>query len=114
MIRQLGKQGLKARPYNPDLGTPFRKPVNELTLAELRRHYGYTLRQTTLGDKKIITYDLKLARIHNFQKKTPTIDGVIAWTIDKPEEMRELIRLGVSGMLTNRPDLLSKVVESWK
>lgn len=245
MIRQLGKQGLKARPYNPDLGTPFRKPVNELTLAELRQYYGYTLRQTTLGErkrlphrivtiqefarwaatrddlkrvfidikvpanrvawvkpllrricrvlseselldkaafmspepvildaiaemndipditvvhdqelppgiiispkkfstvqkainrklplasigrpvatlmgftiyKKIITYDLKLARIHNFQKKTPAVDGVIAWTIDKPEEMRELIRLGVSGVLTNRPDLLSKVVESWK
>ena len=64
--------------------------------------------------RKILQYDLKLATIHNFQKKTPTFEGVIAWTIDKEDEMRDLIKLGVIGILTNRPDTLSRVVTSWK
>ncbi|HNV68391.1 MAG TPA: glycerophosphodiester phosphodiesterase family protein [Candidatus Ozemobacteraceae bacterium] len=52
LFRQLGKQGLKARPFNPDLGSAFRRPVNELTLAELRQHFGYALRQTRIGENK--------------------------------------------------------------
>jgi len=64
--------------------------------------------------RKILQYDLKLATIHNFQKKTPTFEGVLAWTIDKEDEMRDLIKLGVIGILTNRPDTLSRVVTTWK
>lgn len=64
--------------------------------------------------KKILKYDMKLARIHNFKKTEPPIEGVIAWTLDKPEEMREIIGLGVRGIMTNRPDLLSNIVASWK
>ncbi len=36
---------------------------------------------------------------------------VIAWTVDLPERMRELIALGVDGITTNRPDLLAEVAE---
>jgi len=243
LFRQAGKQGLYARPFNPNIGNAMRKPVPELTLAELRANFGYTLRTSKLGTKdklsariptieefcawaagedrlkrvffdikipegktqfvkplvervakalrdrglegrailmspyhdilsamiavesdltilhdqelppvlilnkkkfstvagaielklgwgaigrpvatingysifkKIITYDMKLTRIHNFNKVEPPIEGVIAWTLDKPEEMRDIIRLGVHGIMTNRPDLLRDVVASWK
>lgn len=42
LVRQLGEQGSnRFRPTNPDVLSPWRKPVNELTLAEFRAHYGY-------------------------------------------------------------------------
>ena len=37
---------------------------------------------------------------------------VYYWTIDEPQEMRELLELGADGLFTNRPDLLKAVLES--
>ena len=38
--------------------------------------------------------------------------SIYPWTVDEPEDMRELIELGVDGMLTNRPDRLKEVIKS--
>ena len=35
--------------------------------------------------------------------------SVIAWTVDEPATMRELIRWGIDGITTNRPDLLAAI-----
>lgn len=40
-IRQLGQEGLAYSPRVPPIGSPFRRPVEQLTLAELRANYGY-------------------------------------------------------------------------
>ncbi|KAI1296669.1 Dermonecrotic toxin LspiSicTox-betaIE1ii [Halotydeus destructor] len=37
---------------------------------------------------------------------------VYAWTYDIPHDQRRLIRLGVDGMITNRPDILTSVLTS--
>jgi glycerophosphoryl diester phosphodiesterase len=37
-----------------------------------------------------------------------------AWDPDDPDEMRRLIRLGVHGVETNRPDLLNQVLSEFK
>lgn len=36
---------------------------------------------------------------------------VQVWTIDEAQQMRELIRLGVDGIVTNRSDALVKVLD---
>ena len=41
LARQAGLEKLRYRPQGPDLGSPWRRPVRELTLDELRRHYSY-------------------------------------------------------------------------
>lgn len=35
--------------------------------------------------------------------------AIAVWTVDKPEEMKKMIRLGVESIITNKPDLLYEV-----
>ena len=37
---------------------------------------------------------------------------VNVWTVDDPEEMRELLELGVGGIMTDRPDLLREAMDA--
>jgi glycerophosphoryl diester phosphodiesterase len=49
LAREAGLEGLPWRPWVPDLGDPWRRPVDSLTLEELREHYGYAF--TSTGQK---------------------------------------------------------------
>lgn len=241
-FRQLGKQGLKYRPFCPGLFGKYRKPCPRLTLLELRQKYGYTLRKNRLGTakkaphqiptfeefcrwaagqkslkkvfldvkipkknvalvpeyfKKVITLldtyqlkekaicmipveevltaalpiakegnlavcfdrelppvlilhpskfsavkkavelglsyasvgrpvatflgyklylkiiksDLKTMKERNSAAAASPFQGLIAWTIDDPYEMAEILKLGVHGIVTNKPDVLKKIVD---
>jgi len=35
---------------------------------------------------------------------------VVAWTVNEPAEMRELVEVGVDGIITDYPDRLTKVL----
>ncbi|OFZ13679.1 MAG: hypothetical protein A2X86_21125 [Bdellovibrionales bacterium GWA2_49_15] len=42
LLRQTGAENLPYVPYTPDIGDSMRRPVDQLTLAELRQYYGYS------------------------------------------------------------------------
>jgi glycerophosphoryl diester phosphodiesterase len=41
LFRQTGEEGYRYEPDVPAIGSPWRRPVRELDLDDLRRHYGY-------------------------------------------------------------------------
>jgi glycerophosphoryl diester phosphodiesterase len=50
LLRQSGREGLAYTPDVPHLGSRWRRRVEDLTLADFRRHYGYTRRRGGILD----------------------------------------------------------------
>ena len=73
--------------------TPLGPPVRG-ALAQLPRRYGPL---TVVDDALVGTAHRRDLEVH-------------VWTIDDPDEMRELLDLGVDGLLSDRPDLLREVL----
>ena len=42
---------------------------------------------------------------------TVWVRSIISFTIDEEEELRTLLRMGVAGIQTNRPDMLRKIAD---
>lgn len=64
-------------------------------------------------------YGLRLAALHPYHEQvTPQFvqqthsrgQQINTWTVNEPAEMRRLIALGVDGIITDRPDLLSSLL----
>lgn len=63
-----------------------------------------------------------LAQLPRYRWRLPMVDSALVgcahrlgrevhvWTIDRPEEMVELLELGVDGLVTDRPDVLREVL----
>jgi glycerophosphoryl diester phosphodiesterase len=68
------EEAVRCRPIAPDLLSPWRKPVHELTLDELRAHYGYGMK--SLGSTRLET-------------TITTFDELLAWAATKPT-LREI------------------------
>ncbi|NLI79095.1 MAG: hypothetical protein GX442_21960 [Candidatus Riflebacteria bacterium] len=76
-FRQLGQQGLKYRPYNPNLLSKWRRKVCQLTLAELRKHYGYTRRGNPLGtSSRSATPINTLAEVAAWARQEPRLQKI--------------------------------------
>jgi glycerophosphoryl diester phosphodiesterase len=69
LVRQSGAEGQAYIPLVPPLGSTFRRPVHELTLQELRTHYGY-------GDVSGNKNELFVI---------PTFQELLAWAVGRPE-----------------------------
>jgi glycerophosphoryl diester phosphodiesterase len=69
LARQTGAEGLAFIPFVPPVGSIWRRPVNQLTLSELRIHYGYRLAD---GGRD---YDAAI----------PTLEDVLEWCESEPE-----------------------------
>jgi len=78
LIRQAGGESLKYVPYAPDIGNSMRRPVDQLTLQELRANYGYAPSSGVIAD---IFKSGKLDR----KAVIPTFEEFMLWARDVPE-----------------------------
>jgi glycerophosphoryl diester phosphodiesterase len=61
--------------------------------------------------RRIVQHDLRLlTRLKRYAPAQPQ-PAIISFTIDAEEELRTLVRMGVAGIQTNRPDVLRQVAE---
>jgi glycerophosphoryl diester phosphodiesterase len=70
LFRQTVEENYMYEPDVPAVGSPWRRPVNELDLADLRRHYGYVLREGEGERKTRIPFIL--------------LDDLLAWLPSEP------------------------------
>jgi hypothetical protein len=56
--------------------------------------------------------DVKLMNEHNGSPGHIPIEKLIGWTINEDEEMENLIRLGIHGVMSDRPNLLYRKASS--
>ena len=77
LIRQLGEQGSnRFRPTVPDIFSPWRKPVNELTLDEFRAHYGYEEIGGRQYEGEINPVDTRIPTLMEFMRAATAWDNL--------------------------------------
>jgi len=61
--------------------------------------------------RRVVQHDLRLLR--RLRRTTPgqPLPAVVSFTVDEAKELRMLVRMGVDGIQTNRPDLLRRIAE---
>ena len=61
--------------------------------------------------RRVVRHDIRL--LNCLQRHAPgrQLPALISFTIDAEEELQTLLKIGVAGMQTNRPDLLRKLAE---
>lgn len=77
-LRAGGLEGFKYIPWLPNVGSKWRRPVDQLTLAELREHYGYKERQ-----KGLLRNIFKRGR-RETGMEIPTFDEFAKWAETQP------------------------------
>ncbi len=94
LARQEGLEGGSyARPSVPDVGDDFRRAVSDLTLDELRAHYGYRTRD---GDEPLDAH-------------VPTFAEVVAWAVTQPALSHVFLDVKAP---EDQPDLAAALVAS--
>ncbi len=80
--------------------------------ANLRRRTGVVKRVLKLG-ANALALRYTAATPDLVQMFLSRAMGFWVYTVDEPEEMREMIEMGVGGIITNYPDRLNEVVEGY-
>ena len=78
--------------------------------ATLRRRTGVVRRVLKLG-ANALALKYKAAQPDLVAQFLSRARGFWVWTVDEEEDMREMIEMGVGGIITNYPDRLNKVLE---
>jgi glycerophosphoryl diester phosphodiesterase len=97
LARQAGGENLAFIPLVPAVGSPWRRPVDALTLAQFREHYGYG---NVWGDESEIHRIPTLDEFFDWAALEPSLKHVYLDTklgSDQNAELRRLV-----GMLANR------------
>jgi glycerophosphoryl diester phosphodiesterase len=72
-------------------------------------------RATTLAPwtmhRRVVQHDIRI--LHRLQRHAPgrQLPALISYTIDEEKELQALIKMGVDGIQTNRPDLLRAIAD---
>jgi glycerophosphoryl diester phosphodiesterase len=61
---------------------------------------------------KTITEDVKLMNEHNENPGATLIEKLIGWTINEEDDMENLIRLGIHGIVSDRPNVLYRKADA--
>ena len=80
--------------------------------AALRRSSGMARRARKLG-ANAVALKYTAARPDLVEALLCRAMGFWVWTVDGEEDMREMIEMGVGGIITNFPDRLNRVLEAW-
>ncbi len=59
--------------------------------------------------RRVVEYDVLQKEKYNATNPEIPIHKLISWTIDRKSEMKCLIKMGVDGMLTDKPDVLANL-----
>jgi glycerophosphoryl diester phosphodiesterase len=105
LARQAGGEDLAYIPLVPRIGTKFRRKVDELTLAELRAHYGYG---NIYGERSEIYQIPTLDEVFDWAASEPGLKRIyldIKLGSDQKDEMRELVRT-LSERVTSDPSVV--------
>ncbi|HEY7575754.1 MAG TPA: glycerophosphodiester phosphodiesterase family protein, partial [Thermoanaerobaculia bacterium] len=103
LLRQAGAESLKYRPDVPRLGSPWRRPVREIDLAEFAPRYGYVL-----SDPDAATVAERAAG----RRPVQTLEDLTDWAEDEPRVRRVFLDVKLSeGDGPAARDLLRRVQE---
>jgi glycerophosphoryl diester phosphodiesterase len=61
--------------------------------------------------RRIIQYDVKKRQEYNHNNPEILVEQIISWTINNTREMKCLLKMGVDGILTDKPDKLNKILK---
>lgn len=99
LARQGGGEGYQWLPFVPALSSPWRRPVSQLTLEELRDHYGY---RRADGSR-------------DFSATIPTLAEVLDWACAEPRLRAVYLDLKFSsGEIAAGPQLVREVWDAWQ
>lgn len=60
----------------------------------------------------VLSAKYKLVDAEFVKKAKANGKEVVVWTVNKPEDMKRMIELGVDAIITNYPDILRKIIDS--
>jgi glycerophosphoryl diester phosphodiesterase len=99
LARQTGGEGYAWLPFVPPVSSPWRRPVSQLTLAELREHYGYRVAEGS----------------RDLDAKIPTLKEVLDWCGSEPR-LRAVyldLKFGPSEAAAAR-QLMGQLWDAWR
>lgn len=99
LARQAGLQDFKYRPWNPNVDSAYRVPIDQLTLKQFRRHYGYTSNQSNSA------LTGSASKIHH---QIPTFEEIAKWMAGK--DQLEMVYLDIK-IPEDKPEYVSIYID---
>ena len=102
--------------YNPKDGAliiPIRDRLSSSHEAFIKRFPEFLRRQAVVYDEKSGNYYTNIVNTRMVRDAHRHNMAIIYWTVNDEEDMRNLIELGVDGIITDRPDILKEVLRDY-